>query len=169
MLKRKSLPTETVQYLGRDHRPTPHRVTAKMAFFSWEKSIPGNSTDHLAFSWNRCSSNSWLTHRTLAVFLFCFLRDRTDKCFRLNRRRAESTRSFRKKVIFRASFLKKKSSFFISPKYYQHWKSGTSYTYFSSNTEERTITMLFPSRGSVELEERGSQTRLLHISGSKRR
>ena len=46
MLKRKGLPMETVQYLGRGYRPIPDPVTAKMAFFSGEKSIPSNSTDH---------------------------------------------------------------------------------------------------------------------------
>ena len=37
----------TVQHLGRDYRPTPDPVTANMAFFSLDKSTPGNFTDHL--------------------------------------------------------------------------------------------------------------------------
>ena len=70
------------------------------------------------------------------------------------------------KVIFRASFLKKKKFVLYFPKILSTLKIRYQ-VHFSSNTEERT--MVFPSRGSVELEERGSQTRLLHISGSKRR
>ena len=34
MLKRKGLSMGKVQHLVRGHRPTPHRVTANMAFFS---------------------------------------------------------------------------------------------------------------------------------------
>ena len=47
MLKRKDLTMETVQHLGGDYRPTPDPVTANMALFSGDKSIPGNFTDHL--------------------------------------------------------------------------------------------------------------------------
>ena len=43
------LTMETVQRLDRDYRPTPDPVTANMAFFSRDKSIPGNSTDLLDF------------------------------------------------------------------------------------------------------------------------
>ena len=49
MLKREGLAVGTVQHLGRDYRRTPDPVTANMAFFSLDKSIPGNFTDHLDF------------------------------------------------------------------------------------------------------------------------
>ena len=50
MLKQKDLTMGIVQHLGRDYWPTPdHVVTANIAFFSWDKSIPGNFTDHLDF------------------------------------------------------------------------------------------------------------------------
>ena len=38
---------ETARYLGQSHRPTTDLVTAKIIFFSLEKSIPGDSTDHI--------------------------------------------------------------------------------------------------------------------------
>ena len=115
MLKRKGLlPAGTVQcHLGRGHRRFPDLVRTKRTFFSWEKSFPGNSTDYLDFSWNRC--NSWLTHRT---FNHIFLRHHMLSSFRLNRQRAKSARKFRKED-FGPSSLKKfvLFLFFTSPKY----------------------------------------------------
>lgn len=50
MLKRAGLPMGALLNLclGRGHRHTPDPVTAEEAFFSWEQSIPGNSTGPLS-------------------------------------------------------------------------------------------------------------------------
>ena len=51
MLKQKGVTMETVQYLGRDYRPTLDLITAKKVIVSRAKSNPGESsnTDHLYF------------------------------------------------------------------------------------------------------------------------
>ena len=81
----------TVQHLGRDYRPTPDPVTANVAFFSCDKSIPGNFTDHLDFFFETKVTLDW----NIVQFLSFILRGCMDKSFRLSRRRAKSAPWFK--------------------------------------------------------------------------
>ena len=84
----------TVRYLGRGHRPNNDPVTAKMAFFSLEKSIPGDSTDHI---WTFLKT-ALTFDRHIEFFYFMFSRDRIwiRAFIHLKCRRAESARLSRK-------------------------------------------------------------------------
>ena len=80
----------TIQY-RRGHQPTPDTFTAKLAFFSREKSIPGNSTD----CFELFLESLQLLIGTSYVFFCIVFPASMDKSFRLSRRRAESVRRFR--------------------------------------------------------------------------